>query len=689
MSKINRISIKFRMFVFIILSVIFILLAMDGVIYVEVKKMMIETINEELQSAKEKMFSDINDNLRVATESVLQISNNDFIKDFIMRVESKDALRTTQGYQNLINTLNNVKNENNIIINIYIGIEHLNHLITNDEFVIPPGFNVIERQWYRQAVEKNGLVVTDAYTDIVTELLGLSSINNTSVLTVANPINDDYGNVIGVVGVDISLDKISQIMSDYKYKDTGYAILIDRNGNFIYHPDKEMIMKVAIQDIPGDLGKIGEQMLAQQEGIDIINIDGEYYYIFYVPIDLGNWSLALLVPKVKAEERLQSYQVIFITSIAAGIFILALVVYILSASILKNIPLLLKAFKDAAKGDITIRAKVACRDEIGVLADEFNFMLESQGRIIGGVIESAIGINNAVEKTSENVYELNKSIEDISATTEEISAGMQQTAASMEEMKAISHDIEKTLDDISEKASAGATFAKEANCRALTISKDAKISKETAYEIYNETNKKLRVAIEEANKINEINILSDSILSITSQTNLLALNAAIEAARAGEAGRGFAVVADEIRKLAEDSKKVVIQIQAVTDGVIDSVNKLVEAGREALEFIDQKVVKDYEILVDICSKYSMDATYFEKLAGEFYSSVDNLKVTIQGMVKAIKEVSVAANEGAVGAANIAGKTGEITEKSYAVVEQMKYTKGYADKLIEMVSKFKV
>ena len=67
--------------------------------------------------------------------------------------------------------------------------------------------------------------------------------------------------------------------------------------------------------------------------------------------------------------------------------------------------------------------------------------------------------------------------------------------------------------------------------------------------------------IEKSKAVEEINILTDNILSITSQTNLLALNANIEAARAGEAGKGFAVVAGEIGKLAMDSAQAANQIR--------------------------------------------------------------------------------------------------------------------------------
>ena len=70
-----------------------------------------------------------------------------------------------------------------------------------------------------------------------------------------------------------------------------------------------------------------------------------------------------------------------------------------------------------------------------------------------------------------------------------------------------------------------------------------------------------------ANQMELIEKISSVISSVSSQSKLLGLNASIEAAHAGEHGRGFAIVANEIRKLAEESKASVTEINRQVEEV--------------------------------------------------------------------------------------------------------------------------
>ncbi len=84
------------------------------------------------------------------------------------------------------------------------------------------------------------------------------------------------------------------------------------------------------------------------------------------------------------------------------------------------------------------------------------------------------------------------------------------------------------------------------------------------------------------NKVEEVQKIVGSIMSISKQTNLLALNASIEAARAGEAGKGFAVVANDVRELAEQTNKASNEITSI-------INELNEDVQKAMASIDDTV----------------------------------------------------------------------------------------------------
>jgi methyl-accepting chemotaxis protein len=199
----------------------------------------------------------------------------------------------------------------------------------------------------------------------------------------------------------------------------------------------------------------------------------------------------------------------------------------------------------------------------------------------------------------------------------------------------------------------------------------------------------LNQAIKDAETIDQIHRLSQSILQITSQTNLLALNAAIEAARAGEAGQGFAVVAREIRSLAEESQIAASEIQQVTGTVLNSVQNLRDSSTQLMTLLDTQVKDDYETMLGTTEQYRKDAEMIDQLVGEFSGTAQELKVSMEGIIKAIDEVTITINEGAGGAEDITIKTSAIVEKIVEVQRQMQINRQSASELKALVGLFKI
>ncbi|WP_067932231.1 methyl-accepting chemotaxis protein [Alicyclobacillus kakegawensis] len=110
--------------------------------------------------------------------------------------------------------------------------------------------------------------------------------------------------------------------------------------------------------------------------------------------------------------------------------------------------------------------------------------------------------------------------------------------------------------------------------------------------------------------IEKIYSVLDFVKGVATQSHMLGLNAAIEAARAGEAGRGFSVVAGEIRKMAEQSKQAVQDIQHQLEAVVETVSRMTEAIRTM-----SGATQDHSATIEeLNSEFAHVAATAEKLA---------------------------------------------------------------------------
>lgn len=676
----SSMGIRGKLFMSVIISVVVIILAVAAVIYSNARQIIIDGLNSSLTYEKGNISVKVNELLQPATDSVELLNANAYIRDFIGRVTDADSVKTTDGYSELIRTLNLVKNSNKNLLNVYIGLDGAEKLITQDEFEPPADYVLKERGWYSATARNKRVTVTDPYID---------AISGKMVVSVSAPILSDTGKLIGAAGVDISTEQITEALSAFNYKGSGFAVMIDKTGTFIYHPDTDNILLKKMNDLGEDWKAVGDKMVQWGSNVIKKDIGGEASYVSYAPAVDNQWSVALIVPEKHAEQDLARFQLIFFISILASIVIMSVLLYWVSGSILKQIPLLTAAFRKAMSGDLSARAAVTAKGEIGVLAEGFNDMISSQQSMIQEIMRSSQSISGAVENTEKNVFELDGSITEISGITEELSAGMQQTAASMEEMNASTNEIEHAISGIARKAQEGADAAREINLRADKLKEGAVESRRQADAVYSQSEERLRQAIEQSKSISQIHALSGAILEIAAQTNLLSLNASIEAARAGEAGRGFAVVAEEIRKLADNSRETVTEIQGVTGAVVQAVSNLVEGAESMLGFMDQQVLKDYDAMQETGERYSEDARYIDELVTDFSATSEELLASIQSMLTAISETGSATNEGAEGAGVIAAQAEQIIGKSGGIVAEMEEIKHSSAQLLETVSRFKV
>ncbi len=394
----------------------------------------------------------------------------------------------------------------------------------------------------------------------------------------------------------------------------------------------------------------------------------------------------------RANERLQ-YSVNML--IVLAVVIIAIVI-LFSSYIVHMITNHLKGVTQhltiVATGDLStaINEKfLSTHDELGEIAQAANEMQNSIKHIIQSIIAETQHVNQALADSYSNIAELAADLTDISAITEHLSNGIEETASSTEEITANAGEIERAVEFISEKAQNGAISASEISKKALDLQENAKASQVHAYEIRDNIEQSVVKAIEQSREVEKIKVLSDAILQIAAQTHLLALNAAIEAARAGETGKGFAVVAEEIRKLADDSKVTVAEIQNTIHFVFEAVNRLDETAKNTLKFIDAQVMQGYTKLVQTGETYGQDAVFMEGMVADLSATSQELFASIKTVADTLNTIAKASSDGATDAANIVNTIRHINQKANAVQTNVETIKQSAANLGEIVLQFKV
>jgi methyl-accepting chemotaxis protein len=440
--------------------------------------------------------------------------------------------------------------------------------------------------------------------------------------------------------------------------------------------------------------KVADIVLKQGKVYDgEATVVGSLYQTRYTPITDSSGKVIgaffVGVQKDIITSEISNIMVIIIL-VSLGTIILGVILsMLLVKSISKNINEIQKFLHRISSGDLKSICEINSSDETKDIADELNNTAATIKKMIENVRNESENIKYVVDNVSKKVNELNLTIEDVSASTEELSAGMEETAASSEEMTANSQEIEKAVESIAKNSQNAVAEVLEINKRAVYTKESVNKAQRKATDIFLRTKAELEKAIENSKIVDQISVLSESIMQITSQTNLLALNAAIEAARAGEAGRGFSVVAEEIKKLAEQSKDTVIEIQNITVKVTGSVNDLSSSSNKLLDFVSNDVQNDYKTLLDIADKYSEDAKFVDNLVTDFSSTSEELLATIQDVLKTIDGVAQSSSEGAVATTGIAQKVTDITSKSNDIFELTKKSKDSSERLKEEISKFKI
>lgn len=287
-------------------------------------------------------------------------------------------------------------------------------------------------------------------------------------------------------------------------------------------------------------------------------------------------------------------------------------------------------------GDLSRRADVDSRDEIGEMAAAFNAMQDRTSDVVRSMKTATEHLHQEVESLTQRAAARRDSL-----TRQQ--EGANRSAESVEAML-------QSFVGIAEQARIAKTLSTEARETAVNGSQRVSQSADSIRRLASVVRQSAGSVQSLAENSHEIGQTITEIKGIAEQTNLLALNAAIEAARAGEQGRGFAVVAEEVRNLARRVQDSTDQIQTTLDRLLASMNTAVEQmtgssddaercveesekGRQALEAINEvvgRIDRTNQEIADMSAEQTADTD-------QVLTNVQDIRETTRNMVVQLSE----------------------------------------------------
>ena len=449
-----------------------------------------------------------------------------------------------------------------------------------------------------------GTYIEDVHIDpTVKEALG----NDGYVISFSAPVYESNGTVMGYWSNRTNMNVVEGIIADayQTMKASGFpgaeVTLLDSQGRVIVEYDPttagtedvvrnfDTLMKlnltekdvaVAQKAVAGETGS--ESSFHARKEID--QTAGYTHLKGALGFPGMNWSVLVRVPETETLADANGVQNSVVTT---GLICLAIMVpmgWIIGRSGARNLVQVSEVAQKAAEGDLTHRATVSSKDELGQLGGAFNDMMQNLTKVVGEVRQGA-------EHVSTGSAEITQGNEDLSERTSQQASALEETSASMEEMTST---IKQNADN-AKQANQLAVAAREVAEKGGSVT-------EKAVEAMSEINKSSKKIADIINVIDEIAF----------QTNLLALNAAVEAARAGEQGRGFAVVASEVRNLAGRSATAAKEIKTLINESVQKVSDGSDLVNQSGQTLDE-IVNSVKRVTDIISEIS--AASQEQAAG--------------------------------------------------------------------------
>ncbi len=587
-------------------------------------------------------------------------------------------------FENEVNaTLDKFMEKNPELASIsFVGVELQTVLASTDDTLV--GTDCAEVEFINYILENNMPAQSDVFINEAT---------GEPYISIGVPqIKYKDTRLSGVMYVNINANLLSDAVAGIKVngQEASYACLLDRSGNYIYHPDASKIGTKTTEPVLLDL------VTKVQNGEEIapsVTLDENDNYVAYSVSSMNNWILPIYIPRSDVLAPVSEMSASALSISAVVIILLSVIAFVFAISITAPLKKITHVVRKIADLDLAQHKKYAYlakkRDETGEIGRAVEKMRVAFGDMMGELSDISVSVSKDAGHLNEIANVISDHADNNFAATQQLSASMEETSASTDVISADVAKIESYTSEINARATEGVRLSEEIMKRTVEMKNNTMEASESTRQMYETVRKETQNAIERSKSVGKIDELANAIKEIADQTGLLSLNASIEAARAGEAGRGFSVVASEIGKLADQSSQTVGSITTIVQEVTFAVDDMTKSLAKTLDFLENKVLGDYDGFISNCEKYATDATDINQTMREVDRSIDELNDSMLKISDAITGINDAVAESTKGVTDVAMNNSDIVQLTRDTYEMAQTTLRNAESLNIIIGKFRL
>ncbi|MDF2938930.1 MAG: methyl-accepting chemotaxis protein [Paenibacillaceae bacterium] len=475
-------------------------------------------------------------------------------------------------------------------------------------------FDPTSRPWY-QAAAKDGSKVAIAAPYV-------SKTTGDFVISLSKVLRDGSG----TIGAEIKLANLEAITKQVAIGQRGFAVLLDQQRKAIVHSEFESGADLT--------GTWVEEVFGNGSGEAVYDDGSGKKSIRFSTNSLTGWKIGGVIEQSEESEQAAPILQKTLIVLAAAFLVFGALAMTIIWLIIKPVRELGAAAARISEGDLTHKAEIHGKDEIGRLGNSFNAMADSLRNLLTEVQDVSMQVAASSQELTASAEQTSKATEQIAESIQEVAEGASRQVENVGQGADSIRMMDQGITRIAAGAGAVSQSAGEASLHSnegLAVMEDAIRQMKRVEQEVSGLKQVMGQLGERSAAIGEIAaVMTD----IAQQTNILSINASIEAARAGEHGRGFAVVAQEVKKLADQSRKSAQEIAEKIGIVRKDTDSAVQATGAVVEGVGQ-------------------GSESIRHAGELFE-------TIRGMLVQVAEQSTAMNE----------TVGMIAEESANAVEAM-------------------